>query len=67
MSEADASKPGPKPKLVWIVTPAAGLHQVASSAVDGAISNGKGRRATARDLAIAGASDASTQAQEGEA
>lgn len=67
MSDADASKPGPKPKLVWIVTPADGLHQVASSAVDAAISNGKGRRATARDLAIAGMSGADTEAHEGEA
>ena len=67
MSDAEASKPGPKPKLVWIVTPAHGLHQVASSAVDGAISNGKGRRATARDLAIAGVPGADTQAHEGEA
>lgn len=55
---AAPAKPGPKPKLVWIVTPADGLHQVAASAVDGAISNGKGRRATARDLAIAGVADA---------
>ena len=58
-TETDApNKPGPKPKLVWIVTPDAGLHQVNASAVDGAISNDKGRRATARDLAIAGVTDA---------
>lgn len=54
-TETDApTPPGSKPKRVWIVTPEAGLHQVAASAVDGAISNDKGRRATARDLAIAG-------------
>ena len=52
------SKPGPKPKLEWIVTPEAGLHQVNASAVEGAISNDKGRRATERDLAIAGVTDA---------
>lgn len=52
------SMPGPKPKLEWIVTPETGLHQVNASAVDGAISNEKGRRATARDLAIAGVTDA---------
>ena len=52
------SKPGPKPKLEWIVTPEDGLHQVNASAVDGAISNDKGRRATERDLAIAGVTDA---------
>ncbi|WP_312595682.1 hypothetical protein [Brevundimonas sp.] len=52
------NKPGPKPRLVWIVTPEAGLHQVNASAVDGAISNDKGRRATERDLAIAGVIDA---------
>ena len=58
-TDTDApSKPGPKPKLVWIVTPEAGLHQVNASAVDGAISNDKGRRATERDLAIAGVTDA---------
>lgn len=52
------NKPGPKPKMVWIVTPEAGLHQVNASAVDGAIPNNKGRRATERDLAIAGVTDA---------
>lgn len=52
------NKPGPKPRLVWIVTPKAGLHRVNASAVDGAISNDKGRRATERDLAIAGVTDA---------
>lgn len=58
-TDTDApNKPGPKPKLVWIVTPEAGLHQVNASAVDGAISNDKGRRATERDLAIAGVTDA---------
>ena len=58
-TETDApNKPGPRPKLVWIVTAEAGLHQVNASAVDGAISNDKGRRATERDLAIAGVTDA---------
>ena len=58
-TETDApNKPGPKPKLEWIVTPEAGLHQVNASAVEGAISNDKGRRATERDLAIAGVTDA---------
>lgn len=58
-TDTDApNKPGPKPKLVWIVTSEAGLHQVNASAVDGAISNDKGRRATERDLAIAGVTDA---------
>lgn len=58
-TDTDApNKPGPKPKRVWIVTPEAGLHQVNASAVDGAISNDKGRRATERDLAIAGVTDA---------
>ena len=58
-TETDSpNKPGPKPKLVWIVTSEAGLHQVNASAVDGAISNDKGRRATERDLAIAGVTDA---------
>lgn len=55
---APPGKPGPKPRMVWIVTPAAGLHRVASSAADSAVSNGKGRRATARDLAVAGVADA---------
>lgn len=41
-------------KPVWIVTEESGLHQVPTSAVSAAISNGKGRVATPRDLAIAG-------------
>ena len=52
--DEDGRKGGSKIKPVWIVTKADGLHQVATSAVDAAISNGKGRRATERDLAIAG-------------
>lgn len=52
--DEDGRKGGSKIKPVWIVTPAHGLHQVATSAVDAAISNGKGRRATARDLEIGG-------------
>lgn len=52
--DEDGHKGGSKPKLVWIVTKADGIHQVPTSHVDGKISNGKGRRATDRDLAIAG-------------
>ncbi len=43
-----------KPRPVWIVTKGAGLHQVPSDKAPGAISRGKGRRATPRDLEIAG-------------
>ena len=52
----DTSPPVPPAnvKPVWIVTPEQGLHQVPTSAVSAAISHGKGREATARDLAIAG-------------
>lgn len=56
--------PTPSPsnvKPVWIVTPEDGLHQVPTSAVSAAISNGKGREATARDLAIAGVTGAPGQ------
>lgn len=56
--DGDGHKGGSKIKPVWIVTKTDGLHQVATSAVDGAISNGKGRRATERDLAIAGVTGA---------
>lgn len=52
--DEDGRKGGSKIKPVWIVTKANGLHQVATSAVDSAISNGKGRRATPRDLEIGG-------------
>ena len=54
----DGRKGGSKIKPVWIVTKENGLHQVATSAVDAAISNEKGRRATERDLAIAGVTGA---------
>ena len=54
----DGRKGGSKPKLVWVVTEADGIHQVPTSQVDAKISNGKGRRATDRDLAIAGISGA---------
>ena len=57
-------KPGPKPKMIWIVTRDAGLHQVASSTADAAISNDKGRRATARDLAIAGVAGVATDQED---
>lgn len=56
--DEDSRKGGSKIKPVWIVTKGEGLHQVATSAVDAAISNGKGRRATDRDLAIAGVTGA---------
>lgn len=59
-TDPPTSKSGPPPRLVWIVTRTEGLHQVASSAVDAAISNDKGRRATARDLAIAGVDNAAS-------
>lgn len=52
--DEDGRKGGSKIKPVWIVTKTAGLHQVATSAVDAAISNDKGRRATPRDLEIGG-------------
>lgn len=52
--DEDGHKGGSKIKPVWIVTQANQLHQVATSAVDAAISHGKGRRATARDLEIGG-------------
>lgn len=52
--DGDGHKGGSKIKPVWIVTKTDGLHQVATSAVDAAISNDKGRRATDRDLDIAG-------------
>lgn len=52
--DGDGRRGGSKIKPVWIVVKGEGLHQVATSAVDAAISNGKGRRATERDLEIAG-------------
>ncbi len=52
--DGDGHKGGSKPKLVWIVTRAKGIHQVPTSQVDGKISNGKGRRADDKDLHIAG-------------
>ncbi len=52
--DQDGRKGGSNIKPVWIVTKTDGLHQVATSAVSAAISNGKGREATDRDLAIAG-------------
>lgn len=55
--DGDGKKGGSKIKPVWIVTKAHGLHQVATSAVSAAISDGKGRRATARDLDVAGVAD----------
>lgn len=51
----------PNVKPVWIVTPKLGLHQVPTSAVSAAISNGKGREATERDLDIAGVIGAPVQ------
>lgn len=56
--DGDGHKGGSQIKPVWIVTPEDGLHQVATSAVSAAISNGKGRLATDRDLAIAGVTGA---------
>lgn len=59
--DGDGRKGGSLIKPVWIVTTEAGLHQVPTSAVSAAISNGKGREATARDLAIAGITGAPDQ------
>lgn len=56
--DGDGKKGGSNIKPVWIVSPELGLHQVATSAVSAAISNGKGREATDRDLAIAGVTGA---------
>ena len=59
--DGDGRKGGSQIKPVWIVTPEHGLHQVPTSAVSAAISNGKGREATDRDLAIAGVTGAPGQ------
>lgn len=52
--DGDGEKGAGKPGLVWIVTRAEGLQQVPTGQVDSKISDGKGRRATDRDLAVAG-------------
>lgn len=59
--DEDGRKGGSKIKPVWIVTPENGLHQVPTSAVSAAISNGKGREATDRDLAVAGVTSPNVQ------
>lgn len=54
MSDADSAKPAAKPRPVWVVTKGTGLHQIPSDRVAKAIEDGKGRRATPRDLEVAG-------------
>lgn len=50
---SDDTKPA-KVRMVWIVVKGEGLHQVPADKVEAKISNDKGRRATERDLSIAG-------------
>lgn len=53
-------KPAPKKKarMVWVVLRRKGLTRVASDRVAGLIAKDKGRRATPRDLSIAGVTGA---------